>query len=100
MATKEELSDRLNDLLGLEDSVDFTGMRKEDLERLLEVFVDPARLIQTGIKQLRSKARREILERPLKDLMDKPFLEGFLTERDKGPLGLGLLPRILGRSKE
>ena len=98
--TKEELSDRLNEVLDLEDEIDFTRMTKEDLERLVTAL-DPARLIQTGIKQLRSKARRDLLERPLKDLLDKPFLERFI-ERDEGFLGLGFLPRILrpNQSKE
>lgn len=97
--TKEELSDRLNEVLDLEDEIDFTRMTKEDLEKLVTAL-DPARLIQTGIKQLRSKARRDLLERPLKDLLDKPFLER-LVERDEGFLGLGFLPRILrNRSKE
>ena len=98
--TKEELSDRLNEVLDLEDEVDFTRMTKEDLERLVTAL-DPARLIQTGIKQLRSKARRDLLERPLKDLLDKPFLER-IVEREEGFFGLGILPRILrpNQSKE
>jgi len=101
MATKEELSERLNAILSLEDTIDFTKLTKEDLERLVKVVEDPSRLIQTGVKQLREKARREILERPLKELMDKPFIEGLLErDADKGPLGLGILPRILGKSKE
>lgn len=101
LATKEELSERLNAILSLEDTIDFTKLTKEDLERLVKVVEDPSRLIQTGVKQLREKARREILERPLKELMDKPFIEGLLErDADKGPLGLGILPRILGKSKE
>jgi len=36
--TKKELSDRLNSLLSLNPSIDFTRLTKTDLERLLTVL--------------------------------------------------------------
>ena len=100
MSTKEDLSEKMNELLGLEDKVDFSKLTKEDLEKLFKALGDPTRLIQTGVKQLRQKARKEILEKPLKEIMDKPFIEGLLErENNKGPLGLGIIPRLLRKSK-
>ena len=96
MATKEELSDLLNDLLGLEATVDFAKMMKEDLEILLKAVGEPSNLIRIGWKNLRNKAKKEILE----ELMGRPILDEVLKRvpskegEDKGPLGLGLLPTV------
>lgn len=94
--TKEELSDRLNEILGLEETVDFTKMTKEDLEYLLKVVDDPSSLIRIGWKNLRDKAKKEILE----ELMGRPFLDEVLKgvptkeEGKGGLLGLGIVPSI------
>jgi len=95
MVTKEELSDRLNDLLGVEDSIDFAKMTKEDLDRLIKVVAEPSNLIRIGWKNLRNKAKKEILE----ELIGRPFLDEVLKgipskEEGKGPLGFGILPSV------
>lgn len=90
MVTKEELSDRLNELLKIE--VDFSKMTKADLKALINVFSDPSAIIELGIKQIRDKAKKEILEKRLGDILDLPKKGG-------GPLGLGILPTILNRDK-
>ena len=99
MATKDELSDRLNEVLGLEDTVDFAKMTKDDLETLLKTVVDPSNLIKIGWKNLRDKAKREILE----ELLGRPFLDevfkGVQEGEDKGPLGLGILPSVRNRMR-
>lgn len=93
---KEALSDRLNEFLGLEDCVDFAKMTKEDLERLIKVVGEPSNLIKIGWKNLRNKAKKEILE----ELMGRPFLDEVLKGdeegKNKGPLGLGVLPALRG----
>ncbi len=97
--TKEELSDRLNAFLGLEDCVDFAKMTKEDLERLIKVVGEPSNLIKIGWKNLRNKAKKEILE----ELMERPFLDEVLQGdeegKNKGPLGLGILPSVRKRMR-
>ena len=99
MATKQELSDRLNEILGLE-YVDFAKMAKEDLEILLKAVGEPSNLIRIGWKNLRDKAKKEILE----ELMGRPLLDDMLKDvlpkeggEGKGPLGLGILPRARER---
>jgi len=93
MVNKEELSDKVNKFLSLDDTIDFSGMKKEDLERFVEFLSDPSKLIQAGLKRMRDRIRGEVLERPLKE-----FLDGLGTatesEEDKGPLGLGIIPRF------
>ena len=96
MPTKAEISDQLNELLFLEDTIDFARMRKEDLETLLKAVADPSSLIRKGWKNLRDKARREVLE----ELMGHPFLDEVLKGLSAGrggPLGLGILPSIRGQ---
>lgn len=102
MVTKEELSDKINEALHLEGEIDFSKMTKEDLEKLLEVLGNPSGLIQIGIKNLRAKARKEILERPLREFLEKPIIEDILAgEKGKGGLlGLGILPHILRKREE
>lgn len=89
MVNKGELSDKVNTFLSLDDTIDFSGMKKEELERFVEFLSDPSKLIQAGLKRMRDRVRGEILDRPLRE-----FLEGEKKDDDKGPLGLGILPRI------
>jgi len=86
---KEELSDQLNEILGLEEPIDFSRLLKEDLERLVEAFKDPKALIRLGVRRLRGKARERVMEYLIEEFLGR--------ERDEGPLGFGILPRILKR---
>ena len=92
MVTKTELSDFLNDMLGT--TIDFSKLTKEDLESLKQFFSDPTALIQLGIKKLRDRTKKEILTITLGDILDKPVLEELRNQKG-GPLGLGIVPRIL-----
>ena len=96
MPTKEELSDKINEILGLEDTIDFSKMTKENLESLLKVVEEPSNLIRIGWKNAREKVKREVLE----ELLGRPLLEEILSKEgeggDKGPLGFGVLPRLRG----
>lgn len=93
---KEELSDKMNEIFGLEDTVNFAKMTKEDLERLIKVVGEPSNLIKIGWKNLRGKAKKEILQ----ELMERPILDEVLKGdeegKNKGPLGLGVLPALRG----
>jgi len=98
LVTKDELCDRICEILGV-DIDSLTRMTKEDLELLLEVLDNPTRLIQIGVKRLRIKTKKELLERPIKDLLNRSFIDEILGEQeDKGPLGFGILPTLFGRS--
>jgi len=87
MVNKDELSDKINEYLSLDDTIDFSGMKKEELERFVEFLKEPANQIQAGLKRMRDRVRGDILDRPLRE-----YLEGDPKD-DKGPLGLGILPR-------
>jgi len=101
MVTKEDLSDRLNDLLGTEDFIDFAKMTKEDLDRLMKVVGEPSNLIRIGWKNIRDKAKKEILE----EILGRPFLDevlkgGSTKEEGKGPLGFGIIPSVRKNIRE
>jgi len=90
MVNKEELSDKVNLFLNLDDTIDFSGMKKEDLERFVEFLSDPSRLMQAGLKRMRDRVRGEILDRPLREFLEVE------KKDDKGPLGFGIIPRVKG----
>lgn len=97
LPTKEALCDEISAILEVELS-SLERMTNEDLEKLLVALKEPSKLIQTGIKQLRTKARSELLERPLKEFLDKPIFN--LKSDRNGPLGFGILPKLFGKKAE
>lgn len=97
MPAKEELCNAVSGILEVE-LASLERMTNEDLEKLLAALKDPSKLIQTGIKQLRAKARSELLDKPLREFMDKPIFN--LKNERNGPLGFGLLPKIFGKKTE
>jgi len=81
VVTKEEISDELNDILKTEVPIDFAKMNKDDLEALLKMLGEPTKLIQIGVQNLRNKAKKEILNRTLGELLNKPILEEIMKEK-------------------
>lgn len=97
---KENLSDRLNELLGINEFVDFSKMTREDLDILLKIVSDPSNLIRTGWRNLRNDAKQKLLE----EIVDRPLLDEILNRsvernENRGPLGLGILPSIFRRKE-
>jgi hypothetical protein len=88
MSTKEEISDRINEILGLKDDpIDLSKLPKRDLERLCRAIEDLAASKLLGSRLL-NRPVGEIMNMRLKDLI-REFREG------GGPFGLGILPRIM-----
>lgn len=93
MASKEELSGKINELLGFKDNpLDLTKLTKEDLSRLYEAVESLA--LGGGI------FGKKLLNRPVGELMDMRLRDIFKEVREgKGILGLGLL-RLLFEEKK
>jgi hypothetical protein len=87
MVSKEDLCDQLKKLLTLD--VDFSRMNKADLEKLWSFLTDPSKVVTMTANYVREKARKEILDVRLRDIIEKP-----LQNDDSGPLGLGILPSL------
>lgn len=100
MSTKDSISDQLNEIMGL--TVDWTKMGKEDLEKISKFFDEPYRLIQLGVNKLKTKAKEDILKRPLGEILQSSDLLGSVAGRGRGGLlGLGILSGLLGsKSRE
>lgn len=103
--SKEEVSRRLNDVLEIKPEIDFTKLSKEELDRLVVTLSDPRKLLriagtgttQRGLERLRA-AVDEVLSERKGGLFGLGLLpEGKSGEEDKGPLGLGVLPRVRQR---
>jgi hypothetical protein len=100
MASKKELGEKLNLILGT--TVNFEPMTKEDLEALLVVVGDPGVLARISLEGMRERGKKEVIDRfekatrrPLREILKE--LQG--EKEDKGLFGLGLLPRLLDRTK-
>ena len=90
---KEQLSDKVNDLLGIDAVIDFSGMKKEELERFVEylqqTFSDPSAMVKRGVEMMREKMRGQILDRPLRDFVEQNVFEE--TDKEEGLFGFGIL---------
>jgi len=91
---KEEMSGKINELLGFKDSpIDLTKLSKEDLGRLYEAVESLA--LGGGI------LGKKLLNRPVGELMDMRLRDVFKEVREgKGILGLGLLRSLFEEKKK
>ena len=100
MSTKEDLTESINNLLGL-DLESLGRMTKEDLRSLYNVLSkrlgsSPVSLTPEGDffrRPLKDILNKRILNKPLGELSLKEIFEA-LTYRENGPLGLGLIPAL------
>lgn len=95
MVTKKDLADTINAGLGLNLS-SLENLKKEDLESLAKLVGDPSNLVKIGFKSMKSKMRKEYLEKPveefIKSLDERPLINLAKESKDNnGLLGLGLL---------
>jgi len=98
--TKEELSEEINKILGT--TIDLIKLSKDDLTALHEALIKfkeaqefPLPLIDRPLGEILDKrvGNKSLRETSLREILGLP------KER-KGLLGLGLLPRLLGRPEE
>lgn len=82
LGTKQEVSDTINEVLGTK--IDFTTLKKEELEQLSKVLTS-GELLPILLKGLRKHARSEIMDKPLGELLNR-------SEEKGGLLGFGILP--------
>ena len=82
---KERIAAQLNKILGL--NIKWTRLSLEELQQLHEIFTKPAKFLAIGRNVAKHFWTEEILNRRVGELLGA---EG----EDKGPLGLGILPRI------
>jgi len=100
---KKDISNKLN--AKLETSIDFTRLKINDLNKLLKA-------VETKVSgSVLGSLGQSVLNKPLAEVLKhragkRPLGEMTLNDvfgavgesvGDKGPLGLGLLPRILGK---
>ena len=95
MVTKKDLADAINAGLGLNLS-SLESLKKEDLEALAKLVADPSNLVRIGFKSMKTKMRREYLEKPveefIKSLDERPLVNlAKESKENNGLFGLGLL---------
>lgn len=92
MTTKDELSLKLNDLLMLPEEVDFTGLTKSEIERLLDFISKPKNLLEITKRAMRGRVQDDFMNMKVKDILEP-------SEIGEGPFGLGIIPKIRDRVK-
>jgi len=103
--SKEEISRRINDALEIRPEIDFTKLSKEELERFAVALSDSKKLVRLGVTGVRKETRDRILgavDEALGEREGGLFGLGIIPKEqpggdDKGPLGLGILPRVKER---
>lgn len=95
LATKEELSRKLNEILGLTDNpIAFENLSKSDLERLLTIFTNLAQIAQVGVRSLRSKVEEGgLLLKPVREVANMRVIDLLTSIRREGGI-LGMLDTI------
>lgn len=91
---KEELSNKINEMLGLkENPIDFTKLSKDEMIRLYEAI--ESLTIGGGILGFK------ILKKPIGEIMNMKLVDLLKDIRDgKGILGLGLLKNLIEHKPE
>ena len=97
MEKKEEFSNAINQLLGIETPIDFTKLSKTELETLhgalTKIKEKDEELLPLLDKPLGQILDRKVLGKPLGETSLRDFL-GLKKDR-QGILGLGILRRLL-----
>lgn len=93
---KEEISRKLNEILGLEkEPIDFTKLSKSDLERLLAIFTNIAQVAQVGVRSLRSKVEEGgLLLKPVREVANMRVIDLIASIRREGGI-LGMFDALL-----
>jgi hypothetical protein len=93
---KKELSDKLNQLLGLQDKpIAFERLPKEDLERLFNVLTNVVQVAQVGVRSFRSRVEEgSLLLKPVRDVANMRVIDFLANIRREGGI-LGLLDTVL-----
>jgi len=90
---KRELSDKINEILGLPQKVDFTKLSKKDLETLHDVISNVAASLGIGIRSVKAKIRQGLLQRPTREVLNMPLGEFLANIRSEGGI-IGILAKI------
>jgi hypothetical protein len=101
LVEKKQLSEKLNQLLGVEDKpIAFERLPKEDLERLFEIFTNVAHVAQVGVRSLRSKVEEGgLLLKPAREVANMRVIDLLANVRREGGL-LGMLDAVLQERKK
>jgi hypothetical protein len=94
--SKEDLSGKLNEILGLEkDPIDFTRLSKDDLERLYDIMTNLIQVAQVGVRTLRSRVEEGgLLLKPIREVANMRVIDLLTSIRREGGV-LGMLDVLL-----
>jgi nucleotidyltransferase/DNA polymerase involved in DNA repair len=93
---KEELSRKLNEILGLEkEPIDFTKLSKSDLERLYNTLSNVLQIAQVGVRTLKSRVEGGgLLLKPVREVANMRVIDLLANIRKEGGV-LGMLDALL-----
>jgi hypothetical protein len=95
LPTKEELSQKLNSILGLEeDPIHFEKLSKDELERLLKLFSNLVNVAQIGMRTARTRLEEGVLFKPVSEVASMRVIDLVSAIKEQGGL-IGLLDSFL-----
>jgi len=97
---RARLAEDIRRLLGVD--VEFEKLSVDDLRRLLVILTNLRRLAAVGAHAVRRRLKTRVNTMLNMRLGDMISDDGLLAElsKDNGPLGLGILPALVGRGEE
>ena len=90
--TKQDLSDKINGLLGLDPPIDFKKLKEAELKRLLECISKIPNLVQVGARASLERVMSGPVVTSVREVANMPIMQRFRELRESGGI-IGLLDK-------
>ena len=97
--TKQDLSDKVNALLGLDPPIDFKKLKEVELKRLLETISKIPSLMQVGARASIERVMQGPVVKSVRDISNMPVVQRLRELREAGGI-VGLLDRRMKKQGE
>ena len=96
--TKQDYSDKINAILGLDPPIDLSKLKEKDLKRLWECISKIPSLVQVGARASLERVMQGPMVSSVREVANMPMMQRFREIREAGGI-MGLLDRRM-KTKE
>ena len=90
--TKQQVSEKINALLGTDPPLDFSRMKRDDLQKLYEIISKLPSLIQVGARSAIERVMEGPAVQTTREILNMPVMQRLKAFREAGGV-LGLFER-------